>query len=399
MPSPSDLLSGPEVTPFPGRAILSGLCASLIGIGLARFAYTPLVPVLIDQGWLSPAQAGYLGAGNFTGYLIGAMIASPMVERLGTVPPLRAMMLLAVVAFFACAAPLSFSWLFFWRLAAGISGGVLMVLAAPAVLPHLPERRRGVGAGAIFTGIGLGIALSGTLVPILLQAGLVATWCGLGFLSLVLTAVAWFGWPPQPAHSRGSAGRDSGRPGRVAIVILVVYGLDAVGLVPHMVFLVDFVAHGLGRGLHEGAFDWVLLGLGALVGPIGAGVLADRIGFRGAMRFALLVQGLIVAGTALLADPVMIALSSFVMGAFIPGIAPITLGRLRELYVGNPRRQQRAWGQATIAFALMQAVAGYGFSWVYAISLDYRLLFGGAAAALLLGLGIDVALARNPVTR
>ncbi|QEX17544.1 MFS transporter [Hypericibacter terrae] len=399
MPSPSLLQPGSEGTPSPGRAILSGLCASLVGIGLARFAYTPLVPVLIDQGWLSPAQAGYLGAGNFTGYLIGAMIASPAAERFGAVLPLRAMMLLAVAAFFACAAPLSFSWLFLWRLAAGISGGVLMVLAAPAVLPHLPEHRRGLGAGAIFTGVGLGIALSGTLLPLLLQAGLVATWCGLGVLSLILTGVAWFGWPRQQRQPDKRPPVDAPRPDRVAVVILIVYGLGAVGLVPHMIFLVDFVARGLGRGLHEGAFDWVLLGVGALVGPIGAGFLADRIGFRGAMRFALLVQGAIVAGTTVLANPIMVALSSFVMGAFIPGIVPLVLGRLRELHAGDPRRQQRAWARATVSFALMQAAAGYGFSWLYSVSLDYRLLFGGAAAALLLGFALDIGLARSPASR
>ncbi|MGH6880075.1 MAG: YbfB/YjiJ family MFS transporter, partial [Hypericibacter sp.] len=189
------------------------------------------------------------------------------------------------------------------------------------------------------------------------------------------------------------------QPSRIAIVILIVYGLDAVGLVPHMIFLVDFVARGLGRGLHEGAFDWVLLGLGALVGPIGAGFLADRVGFRGAMRFALLVQGVIVAATTLLADPIMVAMSSFVMGAFIPGIVPPVLGRLRELHAGDPRRQQRAWARATIAFALMQAAAGYGFSWLYSVSLDYRLLFGGAAAALLLGFVLDIAFARSPASR
>ena len=81
----------------------------------------------------------------------------------------------------------SFAWFFVWRFAAGLAGGVLMVLAAPAVLPHVPPARRGLAGGAIFTGVGLGIAASGTLVPLLLRLGLVATWCGLGALALLLT--------------------------------------------------------------------------------------------------------------------------------------------------------------------------------------------------------------------
>ena len=51
--------SGGEVSGW--RATLAGLCASLVGIGLARFAYTPLIPALIAAGWFSPAAAAYLG--------------------------------------------------------------------------------------------------------------------------------------------------------------------------------------------------------------------------------------------------------------------------------------------------------------------------------------------------
>ena len=113
------------------RATLSALCASLVGIGLARFAYTPLIPALVAEDWFGPAEAAYLGAANLAGYLAGALLARPMAARTSAAVVLRAMMVLATVAFFACALPLSFWWFFIWRSAAGFSGGVLMVLAAP----------------------------------------------------------------------------------------------------------------------------------------------------------------------------------------------------------------------------------------------------------------------------
>ena len=63
------------------RALLAGLAASLVGVGLARFAYTPLIPALIAVGWFSPADAAYLGAANLIGYLAGALLASRPVRR------------------------------------------------------------------------------------------------------------------------------------------------------------------------------------------------------------------------------------------------------------------------------------------------------------------------------
>src|SRR4029078_5193674 len=61
------------------RATVAALCGNLVGIGLARFGYTPLIPALIAAGWFRPSDAVYLGAANLAGYLAGALGA----KRLG----------------------------------------------------------------------------------------------------------------------------------------------------------------------------------------------------------------------------------------------------------------------------------------------------------------------------
>src|SRR5712672_4585289 len=73
-------------------AAAAGLCASLVGLGLARFAYTPLIPALIAAKWFSPAEAVYLGAASLAGYLAGALIARELGSRAGAVRTLRGMM-------------------------------------------------------------------------------------------------------------------------------------------------------------------------------------------------------------------------------------------------------------------------------------------------------------------
>jgi len=136
--------------------VVAAFCASLIGIGLARFAYTPLLPAIIRAHWFDQSAAEYLGASNLAGYLLGALLGRPLAARTSTVAMLRGMMLAATAAFFACTVPLSFGWFFFWRSFSGFAGGVLMVLAAPTVLPLVPQARRGLASGLIFTGLGGG---------------------------------------------------------------------------------------------------------------------------------------------------------------------------------------------------------------------------------------------------
>jgi predicted MFS family arabinose efflux permease len=383
--------SGADVSGW--RATAAGLCATLVGIGLARFAYTPLIPALIAAEWFAPAAAAYLGAANLAGYLAGALLARRMARHVRTAIVLRANMLLASAAFFACAAPLPFAWFFIWRFTAGVAGGVLMVLAAPTVLAHVPPARRGVAGGAIFTGVGLGIAASGTLVPLLLRAGLTATWCGLGALALALTLLAWRSWPAERTGAPPAPATQNGAHFAPALKALYVeYALNAVALVPHMVFLVDFVARGLARGIDVGAQYWVLFGIGAVAGPLLAGLVADGIGFGRALRLAFVVQAAAVAVPAITGAPAALALSSLVVGAIVPGIVPLVLGRVHDLIPRDERERQAGWSLATVAFALGQAAAAYGFSFLFGRTGGAHAgLFAIGATALMLALAIDLA--------
>lgn len=381
------------------RPVLAGLCATLVGIGLARFAYTPLIPALISAHWFSPSATVYLGAANLAGYLGGALLARPIAARARAASVLRWMMVAASAAFFACAFPLSFGWLFLWRFASGVSGGALMALAAPVVLPHIKPSRRGLASGAIFTGVGLGIAASGTLVPLLMRAGLAQTWFGLGAVALLLTLISWGGWPHEqlPEFHQPSAPPN---PGSGLVALYVEYGLNAIGLVPHMIFLVDFIARGLGRGLVTGAQYWVLFGIGAMLGPLAGGRVADRIGFALTLRYAFAVQAGLVALLVFSASALSLSISSIVVGAMVPGVVPLVLGRVHELIPHDADQQRKAWGLCTTAFALGQAAAAYGFSYIFAhTGGTYRVLFAPGAAALATAFVIDISMARLPTRR
>jgi predicted MFS family arabinose efflux permease len=262
-----------------------------------------------------------------------------------------------------------------------------MVLAAPAVLPRVAPARRGMAGGLIFLGVGLGVAASGTLVPLMLQRGVAQTWMGLGALALALTAMAWGGWPQADAAHTAADGSSSQLPANWPLRALwLQYGLVGAAVVPHMIFLVDYVARGLGEGVVVGSHYWVAFGLGAMAGPVAGGRLADRLGFTRALQiaYALLIVAMAVALLGLFGRPGLLV-SSVLMGALTPGVVPLVLGRVQELLAGQPALYRQAWSRATVAFATMQAVGAYGMSFLLASSGGkHALLFGlGTAAAVL----------------
>ncbi|VVP90821.1 hypothetical protein PS918_03216 [Pseudomonas fluorescens] len=372
--------------------IFAGLCASLVSIGLARFAYTPLIPSLIQAHWFSASDVVYLGAANLVGYLIGALIGHPLARRTSNRTALRLMMLAVTLAFFACAFPLSVSWFFGWRLLSGIAGGAIMVLVAATVLPHVPASRKGLASGAIFLGIGLGIAGSGTIVPPLLSLGLQQTWLGLGVLALVLTAASWFGWPSAAPATATTPVKSTPAPMNPGVYLLFAqYAFMAAGLVPAMVFLVDYVARGLGAGQHVGALVWVMYGLGAIVGPVIYGFLADQLGAKLGIRLVLAVQAIAVGLLSVSSSFAALALLAVIIGSFPPGIVPLALARVHELIPGH-HQQQIAWSRATVSFATFQAVSGFAYSALFNASGGHHaLMFVMAAGAIVVALLLELA--------
>jgi len=387
---------------FPWWPVLAGFSALLVGIGLSRFAYTPIVPVLIAEGWFSQSAAAYLGAANLAGYLLGAVTAGYIARAAGHGRTLVATLLLAVAAMAASAFPVSFAWYFGWRLLSGVTGGVVMVLAVSLALAEVPARRRGLAGGLIFTGVGAGILVAAAVVPLLLDQGAKTTWLTLSLVSLPFVLVAGLGFrgpgrgrsPAHPGAAMAHAGLRRETAGRWPIRLLVlVYGLTAVGLVPHMVFFADHAARSVGLGIATASLLWGVFGLGALAGPVLAGRLADRCGFRRALHLAIAAEAAGVAAAAWLPEVWALALSAAVVGALVPGAVPLVVGRLHGLTADDASLRQRSWSQATAAFAVGQAGGSYLFSWIFTVTGSHHLLFAIAAGVLAAALIIDLGVA------
>ncbi|MDB5414750.1 MAG: transporter [Rubritepida sp.] len=337
---------------------LSGAAATCAGIGLARFAFVPLFPALVNAGWVSGAEAGLLGAAALAGYLVGAMGAQSFGRRIGTRPALGFGMAAVLVSLLASALPGGWVWLMPWRLLAGLAGGVLMSLAGPAVQRAVPPERRGAASGVVVGGVAGGIALGSLVLPPLLLIGPSAGWLGLAALTALLWAFA------QPRFPADPGGQVPGAAPPAMPKLLLAYAFSGAGMVPHMVYLADLAARGFGLGIAAGSGIWLLFGLGGLTGTLLGGRAADRMGGAKAARFWLCVQ---VAALALVLIPwwPALILAALTGGFAAVGISAVTLAWARE--AAGPATGA-LWVRATIAYAVAQAVAAFAMAALFGLT-------------------------------
>lgn len=376
--------------------LLTGFLATLSSIGLARFAYTALMPQMVLSHWFNGEQAAYLGAANLLGYLIGAVLAAPCAERFGAVRVLALAWWAVALSFAASSWPQGMAVFSFWRFVAGVTGAILMVLGPSVAMSAAPPERRAFLGPLMFSGVGMGALFSALIVPGLMPLGLGAVWWMLALVSAVV-ALAGQGCarrlrspPPVAINPSSPITPQAAVPGMapplwtwVIVLVFWAYMLDGFGFVPHTVFWVDYLTRELGLGSGYAATQWALFGLGAMAGPLAVAFIATRWGWWRSITGAYLLKGLAISLPLFWVGWPGHSLSSFVVGALSPGMSAITSGYLMQLI--GPAQHKKMWGYATAAFALLQATAGYVMAWLYARNGSYHQLFILGCTALLTG--------------
>ena len=374
------------------RLSIGAAASMFVGMGLGRFSYGPMVPALVESGALDAAEAGYVGAGNLLGFLAGALLALPLGRLTGEAAALRRAVALAVLCLAASAAPWGFAWLVFWRFLVGAAAAVTMIHCLAVVTRSAPPGRLGAAAGIMFAGVGAAILLTGAVAAPLLDRGLAAAWAGFAALGAVGGAAALWGWRPLDRRPAPGPAMSAAPPfaapagwSPTVVGLVAARALFTIGLVPHTLFWVDYLARGLGHGAAFGGFHWTLFGLGAVAGAWLWGRLADRIGFRAglALSFAAVAAG--IALPVLETGPWALVLSSLVVGAQ-PGVTAVMAGRTHRLV--GAARMAAVSGRMTLVAGIAQAAAGYGYVALFDLA-GYAPVFLVGAAAMLAGAAVS----------
>ncbi len=390
----------------PARLELAGFCLVFVGLGLGRFGYPPLIPVMVAHGTLTPAGAGYMAAANFAGYLAGAVAADPLARRFGPRPVMLGALVATVVSFLACGLDpgpaLGLAWLGAWRFVAGVTGGFLMVLVPPVLLPLIPVAMRPRSGGRLFAAVGAGMLFSGLLLPMLPEAGPGQLWLVIALVGAVAGTAGFLLLPrqlgaaerPGPAQDAPASAGSRDRFGRAFWGLGILYAAIATSYIPHTVFWVDFLARDRGAGLGAGGAAWMLFGLGALLGPQVLGRLAGRFGYTQTLRIAclgLVASLLLPIGVD---SETLLSATSVLAGACAIGSVSLVSGRSNAIVPAE--RRARAWAILTVGFAVMQGGGAWMLSSVLSMTQSYPVLFVTAAGVLLAGLVADVVLGREP---
>ena len=360
--------------PAAGRwaVALAGAVSLAVAMGLGRFAFTPLLPMMLHDGVIDLHAASWLASANYLGYLAGALLCTfqpwlwahaPRLPPVNAPWLLRAGLVATGLLTLAMALPVAPLWPLL-RFAAGVASALVFVYTSGWCLAQLARLGALELGGVMYTGPGAGIVVSGVFASgmVVWQWRAATGWLIFGVLALLLTASVWRifrgGASPRPvaaAAPRGAAPdpalrRAAEGSGHAEIAMLsIAYGLAGFGYIVTATFL-PVIARAALPGSPWPDLFWPIFGLGV----IGGALLATRLRLSGDLRL-LLAGGYLVQAAGIAVSVWSPSLAGFALGSLLLGI-PFTANTFFAMQ--EVRRLRPAHTAAFIG--LLTAVYGVG---------------------------------------
>ncbi|MDD9878521.1 MAG: YbfB/YjiJ family MFS transporter [Magnetovibrio sp.] len=366
------------------RIAIGGGAAMFVGIALGRFSYTTMLPALIQSGQLTELEAGYVGGGNLVAFFAGAFFAEHLRRRVSVRLLLPGVVWLGVLALVASALPWGFLWLLLWRGLLGAIAGLIMVQSIAFATAAAPPDKRPVAAGYVYAGVGLGIFLSGSFSPWLLDQGIAWAWSGFALAGLLVAGIAQWGWSAADILPTADPDAPPARLPRHIVWrgLVAANFLFSFGIVPHTIYWVDFLVRDVGYSMELAGLHWSTVGISAFLGPVLCAAMAARIGISPTLLIVFVLLGIGVGGPAFLAAAPMLWYSSIFYGGQ-PGLAAVMAARARDM--GSAADMPRMMRVTILSNACGAAAGGLALPLLFELSGGYEILFVLGGGAMLLG--------------
>ncbi len=337
------------------QVITAGICALVLTVGLARFAYTPLLPVMRLDAGLTAAGGGWLATFNYLGYLAGTVLVARVGDMQLKFRFYRIGLVLAVVSTGLMGTTTDMAIWGVLRFVAGLSSTAGLLLASGLVLNWLLAHQRRPQLGLHFAGLGVGIAVSG-LAAAAMADQLVSSrqWIALGTLAVVFLIPAWAWMPPPAAISSATGANAPPPPGRRWRWLLIAsYFCAGVGFVVSATFIVAILVQTPAFAGH-GSGVWVLVGLTAIPSTFAWDRLSNRLGLIRALMLAYALQATSFVLPLLDGGLWAGAASAVLFGLTFAGIVSLTLTVVGRHYPHNPAK---AMATLTLSYGVAQIIA------------------------------------------
>lgn len=362
----------------PARITVASMSALVVAMSISRFAYTPILPVMIDQGAVTHEFGAVLASVNLFGYLAGAVLASAAWARRSRVLVLKWSLIAIAGTLAMMAIPHAGALWTFSRFGSGVASALVFVLASSLVL----DLHAAPYATALFSSVGAGIAITGVLVPIAYQAmpNWSAGWIATTLLAMLFSLVA-FALLEETAPASRAAVHDlrAGMSPRLAAVTAC-YAVAGFSYVIPATFLVAIVASTPSLRAYA-ASTWTVVGFTACVTTFAWGPLAARFGKAPMLACALLLLAVGCVAPVSGEGAIGALIAAFGLGASFMAISMLTIGIVRD---EDPVQTTRRIGIATAVFGIGQALGPAFTAAAYAVARSYAPAFVVAALVLVI---------------
>ncbi|WP_229513422.1 YbfB/YjiJ family MFS transporter [Paraburkholderia terrae] len=388
------------------RAALACMVALAVALGVGRFAFTPLLPLMLHGGALDIRHGGWLASLNYAGYFLGAIACVAL--RMDAARLVKAGLASTVLLVLAMGVTHQF-WV--WAVVRFIAGAIsawTFVFASQWGLRRLAELGANEWGGVIYTGPGLGIAATGLLVSAAGGYGASAGWIGFGLVSAVLTVLVWRTFEPASASATAStrtsaSAQTDAHQHRVhlhradAFWLIVLYGVPGFGYIITATFLPVIARAALPVDSPWPDLFWPMFGGALVVGALVGARLPSHWDNRTLLAGCYVLQAL-----GILAGIVSPTAGGFALGSALIGLpfTAITLFAMREARRLHGDNAAGLMGYATAAYGLGQIVGPLVAAPIAAHTGSFTLALWLAALSLLAGaVGLVVVAVLRPLSR
>src|SRR6185295_4816291 len=339
-------------TPTADAAVWTGLIGLAVAMGIGRFAFTPLLPLMQQDAGVTLVQGGWLATANYVGYLVGAVIciASPPA-------PGRAIQSgLVSIALVTLGMGLTHElWLWFaLRCLAGAASAFVLVGVSAWAMPILTQLHQATRSGQVFAGVGAGICFAGLvgLVAGVTALGSRATWISLGVIAAGFALALWRQLASDGAHATPVLGLGRAPLTRQAWTAALCYGAFGYGYIIPATFL-PALAREVIKDPAVFGWVWPVFGVAAAASTVLAARLLPALSPR-----RLWAYGQWVLAFGVIAPVFAINLTTLLFAALCVGgtFMVITMAGIQEARRLGGARSAQVVALYTAAFALGQIV-------------------------------------------